>query len=346
MAVSANRLELLQIVDAVAREKSIDRANRARVDGRRDAEGRALALRPGNRGPRRDQSENRRNPVLAAASRRRRGRERSDADDARGGAEEEPFGPDRRLDRRIPAPVRLRAHPRPGVEAGAGAEDPRGRARQAIRCLQGPHRRHHQRRGQAGRVRQRRGRSRRLGGGRGGRAARRIDPARDVPARRPDPRLCLRRPARGPRAADLPVPHPPPVHLQAVRPGSAGNLRRHRRGEVGGARSGLARQDRGHVERFFDRPGRRLRRHARLAGAGGRQRIAGREDRHHSLVSGRRDLHRQRASAGRGDEGRARRGFRPASRSSFPTTSCRWRSAGAGRMSASPRSSPAGTSIS
>ena len=55
MAVSANRLELLQIVDAVAREKSIDRIDRARLDGRRDAEGGALALRSGDRSARRDQ---------------------------------------------------------------------------------------------------------------------------------------------------------------------------------------------------------------------------------------------------------------------------------------------------
>ena len=57
MAVSANRLELLQIADAVAREKSIDRADRPRLDGGRHAEGGALALRPGDRGARRDQSE-------------------------------------------------------------------------------------------------------------------------------------------------------------------------------------------------------------------------------------------------------------------------------------------------
>ena len=45
MAVSANRLELLQIADAVAREKSIDRQIVLGRDGRRDAEGRPLPLR-------------------------------------------------------------------------------------------------------------------------------------------------------------------------------------------------------------------------------------------------------------------------------------------------------------
>ncbi len=287
MAVSANRLELLQIVDAVAREKSIDRSHRARLDGGRDAEGGALALRPGDRGARRDQPQDRRNPLLPPAAGRRRGRERGDPDHARRGAQEEPVRAHRRLDRRIAAALRLRPHPRPGLQAGAGAEDPRGRARQAVRIVQGPHRRHHQRPGQARRIRQRRRRShrrRRRGGG----AARRIDPARDVPPRRPHPRLCLRRAPRGARPADLPVPHPSAVHRQAVQPGSAGDLRRHRRGEGGRPRSRLARQDRGGVQRFLDRPRRRLRRHARLARAGGGQRVAGREDRHHPLVAGRR----------------------------------------------------------
>ena len=60
---------------------------------------------------------------------------------------------------------------------------------------------------------------------------------------------------------------------------------------------------------FLNRSGRRLRRHARVTRAGGGQRTSGGEDRHHPLVAGRRNFHRQRAAAGRGDEGRARRGF-------------------------------------
>ena len=60
MAVSANRLELLQIADAVAREKSIDRTHRDHRHGGRDRQGGALALRRGDRRPRRDQSEDRR----------------------------------------------------------------------------------------------------------------------------------------------------------------------------------------------------------------------------------------------------------------------------------------------
>src|SRR6202050_1980238 len=64
---------------------------------------------------------------------------------------------------------------------GSGAGDA-GVRRDGLR----PRRRYHQRGVQAGRIRQRRGRSRRFRRRRSGRAARRIDPARDVPARRPD----------------------------------------------------------------------------------------------------------------------------------------------------------------
>ncbi len=99
-------------------------------------------------------------------------------------------------------------------------------------------------------------------------------------------------------------------------------------------------------QRLVGRSGRRLRRHARLARAGGGQRAAGREDRHHSVVARRRDLRRQRARARRGRQGRARRGRASASRSWCPTSSSRWRSAGAARTCGSPRSSPAGTSTS
>ncbi len=55
------------------------------------------------------------------------------------------------------------------------------------------------------------------------------------------------------------------------------------------------------------RSGRRLRRHARRARAGGRAGTAGRTHRHHPVVGRTRDLHRQRAGAGRSDQGRARR---------------------------------------
>ena len=61
-AVSANRLELLQIADAVAREKSIDKS--VVLPAMEEAIQRAAkaALRRGKRDPRRDRSQDRRNP--------------------------------------------------------------------------------------------------------------------------------------------------------------------------------------------------------------------------------------------------------------------------------------------
>ena len=58
-------------------------------------------------------------------------------------------------------------------------------------------------------------------------------------------------------------------------------------------------------------PGRRLRRHARLARAGGGAGAAGRKDRHHSLVAAGRDLRGECAGAGRSHQGRDGRGSRP-----------------------------------
>ena len=75
MAVSANRLELLQIADAVAREKSIDRSDRDHRDGGCDREGGALALRRRDRRPRRDQSQDRRAAAVAPHAGGREGRE-------------------------------------------------------------------------------------------------------------------------------------------------------------------------------------------------------------------------------------------------------------------------------
>ena len=242
MAVSANRLELLQIADAVAREKVIDRQIVDRRDGGRDRQGGALALRRRDRHPRRDPPQDRRaapRPPPARGRRRSRTTRREISLDR--GAPAQPGGPGRRRHRRDAAALRVRPHRRAVGEAGHRAEGARRRARPPVRRVQGPHRRDRQRHRQAGRVRQRHRRSRPR---RGHRAPRRDDPARDLPARRPHPRLPLRRAPRGARAADLPVAHPPAVHGEAVRAGGAGDLRRHRRGEGGRPRSRLARQDR------------------------------------------------------------------------------------------------------
>ena len=95
-----------------------------------------------------------------------------------------------------------------------------------------------------------------------------------------------------------------------------------------------------------DRPGRRLRRHARLAGAGGGAGTAGREDRHHPLVAAARHLRGERAGAGRGDQGGDGRGGRPRRGRGAGRAAVASPSAAAARTCGSRRSSPAGTSTS
>ena len=132
MAVSANRLELLQIVDAVAREKSIDRS--IVLASMEDAMQKAARSRYGQETEVRAEInpktgeirfsrlllvvEQIENDATQIAARRR--------------AEEKPFGADRRLDRRVAAALRFRPYPGAVVQTGAGAEDSRSRARQAI----------------------------------------------------------------------------------------------------------------------------------------------------------------------------------------------------------------------
>ena len=189
--------------------------------GGRDPEGRALALRQRDRGPRRDQSEDRRDAVVAAAAGGRHGRKRRHADRAGRRQEAQSRRPGRRLHRRAAAAARIRPHRRAVGQAGDRAEGARGRARPAVSGIQGPHRRHRQRHRQAGRIRQRGGRSRPR---RSDRAPRRDAAARSLPQRRPHPRVHLRRAPRAARPADFSVADPPPIHVQAVRPGGAGNL--------------------------------------------------------------------------------------------------------------------------
>ena len=95
--------------------------------------------------------------------------------------------------------------------------------------------------------------------------------------------LNVRRENRGP--ADLPQPRPSRLHEEAVRAGSARDLRRHHRDQGRRPRSGQPRQDRRDQPRQLDRSGRRLRRHEGQPRPGGRPGAAGREDRHHPLVA-------------------------------------------------------------
>ena len=222
--------------------------HRHRRHGGRHRQGGALALRRGNRRARRDRAEDRRSAAHPPHAGGRGGREPVQPDHARRRAQAPSGGASRRHHRRSAAAAGIRPHRRAVGQAGDRAESARGRARPAICRVQGSHRRHRQRHRQARRIRQRGGRSRPR---RGDRAARRDAAARSVPQRRPHPRLYLRRAARAARPADFPLAHASAIHRQAVRAGSAGNLRRHRRGEGGRPRSRLARQDRGDLARFI-----------------------------------------------------------------------------------------------
>ncbi len=132
MAVSANRLELLQIAEAVAREKNIDRSIVLR--SMEDALQKAARSRYGQETEVRAEinprtGETRFSRLLLVVD--------EIENDAihitlAGGAAPQPGRPGRRLDRRDAAAVRIRPHRRPIGQAGHRAEAARGRARQAI----------------------------------------------------------------------------------------------------------------------------------------------------------------------------------------------------------------------
>ena len=132
MAVSANRLELLQIVDAVAREKSIDRT--IVLASMEDAMQKAARSRYG-------QETEVRAEINPKTGEIRFSRLLLVVDEVENEAtqmtlaEAQKKNPSAQIGDWIAesaAAVRLRPHPRPGLQAGAGAKDPRGRARQAI----------------------------------------------------------------------------------------------------------------------------------------------------------------------------------------------------------------------
>ena len=138
----------------------------------------------------------------------------------------------------------------------------------------------------------------------------------------------------------------PGAHPRALRARGAGDRRRPRRDPWRCPRARLPLEDRGRVAHAGRRPGRRVRRPARLARAHGRVRAPRREDRHHPVEHGACALRREgavaRARAGglhrrrdaRGDRRRPQRPARPRDRQ------------GGARMPASRRGSPAGRSTS
>ena len=112
--------------------------------------------------------------------------------------------------------------------------------------------------------------------------------------------------------ADRAVAHRPGPAHQAVRAGSAGDLRRHRGHPRRRARSRRSRQGGGLLARARRRPGRRLRRHEGHARPGHHPRAARREDRHRRVVGRRDGVRHQRHQPGQGparhDHGRGRTG--------------------------------------
>ena len=111
-------------------------------------------------------------------------------------------------------------------------------------------------------------------------------------------------------------------------------------------RAGPPHQDRGLVQRPQRRPGRRLRRRPRRPCPHGRQRAAGREDRHRPVLGGSARLRRQGAVAGEGQGGPDRRGdrHRHGHRPRLPAVA--WPSARRARTPAWPPASPGGASTS
>src|ERR1700683_1140508 len=188
--VSANKLELLQIAEAVAREKAIDR--KIVLAAMEDAIAKAARSRYGSETEVRAEIDaksgelhlSRHMLVMEAVENPPM---QSSLAEAR---------------RRHPAAQ----HPGARRHEGAGAAGPAGGPRPPIRRIQGSHRRHRQRHRQTGRIRQRGGRSRPR---RSHRPPRRDVAARSFPQRRSHPRLHLRCSPRAARPANLSLAYAP-----------------------------------------------------------------------------------------------------------------------------------------
>ena len=135
---------------------------------------------------------------------------------------------------------------------------------------------------------------------RGGAAAQGTVARRELHARRPRARGHQGREPQRQGTADRPVAHRPGAAHQAVRAGSAGDLRRHGDDPRRGPRGGRPREGRRLLARARRRSGRRLRRHEGHARAVDHPRAARREDRHRRVVRGPGRVRHQRAQPGEG----------------------------------------------
>ena len=335
-AIAIPRMELLQVADAVAREKGIDRDEV--LEAMEQAIQKAGRSKYGHEHDIRANIDRKTGEIRLTALPRGGGdrRERGDADPARRGAAARPEAEGRRLHRRRAAADRFRPHRRADRQAGDRAEGARSRAQAPVRRVQGPHRRDHQRPRQARRVRQRHRRSRpRRGACCAATNCCRARPSATATACAPTS-YDVREEPRGPQiflsrthpqfmaklfAQEVPEIYDGIIEIKAVArdPGSRAKI------AVVSRDSGID-----PVGACVGMRGSRVQ--AVVAGA------AGREDRHHPLVAGPGDLRRQRAGAGRGHQGRAGRGAAPHRGRRARRPADRWRSAGAARTCASPRS--------
>ena len=223
-----------------------------------------------------------------------------------------------------------RPHRRAGRQAGDPAEDPRRRARAAAQRLPVARRQDLRRHRQAARQgrHHRRERPRRRAP-----EAQRDDPEGKPAHRRPRARLHPRqstRPLRGPQI--MLSRSAPELHDRAVRAGSARDRAGPARDQELRPRPRLARQDRRAVARQARRPDRHLRRRARLARQRGHQRTGRRARRHRAVVGRSGPVRDRRAGAGQ-----------RVSRSSSTKRSTRWTWWSTRRTSPSPSAAAART---
>ena len=176
------------------------------------------------------------------------------------------------------------------VRAGDEPAHPRGRARAQVRGVRRPRGRHRHRHHPAERQPLHAARPRQ---GRGAAAAGRAGALRAARAQRPPQGLHRRGAAHLQGPPDRREPHPPRPHQAPLRARGPRDRRRRRRDQGVRPRARPPHEDRRVVQRPQRRPRRRLRRRPRRARAHGRQRAAGREDRHRPVLRGPGRLRRQ-----------------------------------------------------
>ena len=257
--------EMLMLVDAISREKSVDRevvfgaVEAALASATKKLHGGEVDIRVSVDRETGDYETFRRWHVVPNEAGLQTARLR---DPAVRGAGADPRHRGRRLHRGADRVGADRPHRRAGRQAGHPAEDPRRRARAAAERLPVARREDLRRHRQAPRQGRR---HRRVGPRRRPPAPQRDDPEGKPAHRRPRARLHRRGRPDPARPADHAVAQRAGLHDRAVRAGSARDRAGPARDQELRPRPGLARQDRRGLARQAGRPDRHLRRRARLA---------------------------------------------------------------------------------